>query len=197
MLCAPLECPGAAWWGDLPGPDGPLVRNGPCWLHQCCTALPAQWLLFHTFPLFWLHINVALLDFSLLLSWQVIMCQREGKEMILGGSLAQEYVSEGENKFATWCLNFIRVRLLFLAWLVCWSGSAELSLFSEYSSQSVISRLNISSYSFPLQARGQGRGDFTVCFFELLVLLLIQHHFQAAETFYLREEWPSVHYPML
>lgn len=35
-------------------------------------------------------------------------------------------------------------------------------MLSEYSSQSVISRLNISSYSFPLKAKGQGRGDFIV-----------------------------------
>lgn len=54
---------------------------------------------------------------------------------------------------------------MFLAWLVCRSGSAELSSLSEYPSQSVISRLNTSSYSFPLQAKGQGRGDFTVCVF--------------------------------
>lgn len=107
---------------------GHVVGNGPCGLHQHCPALPTQGLLFHTLPLFWLHISVALLDFSLLLSWQVITCQRERKEMILGGSLAQENVPERNNKFVTWCLNFIRVRIVFCLWLGWFAGAVQLSL---------------------------------------------------------------------
>lgn len=165
------------------------------WLHQCCPAPPTQWLLFHTFSLCFGFTSMLLFWVSVCSSvGRLLRAKREGKEIILGASLARENVTERKNKFVTWCLNFLRVRRVFCPWLGWFAGVSSLS---ECSSQSVISRLSISSYSLPLQEKRRGRGDFLVCFFGLLLLLLTQHHFQAAETFYLREEGSGIHDPTL
>lgn len=155
MLCAPPECPGVAWCEDLPalgGPRGeertlpaPLGVVWPCCWSDCC---------FTSFPLFWLLIYVALLNCSLLLSWQVSTCQREGKEITLGASLAQENAIERKDKVFAWSLNFVRVRLLFCSWLRLFAGAVQLCLACRLGTPAnpVISRLNTSSYSFILQA---------------------------------------------
>lgn len=61
---------------------------------------------------------------------------------------------ERKDKVVAWSLNFIRVRLLFRSWFGLFAGAVQLCLACRLGTPAnpVISRLNISSYSFLLQA---------------------------------------------